>query len=48
MPQMAAKDYACLTPTTWAAARQADKPEKKDRERTKASELDPKLRPLKG
>jgi hypothetical protein len=39
MPQMAAKDYACLTPTAWAAARQADIPEKKDRLRAKASDL---------
>jgi hypothetical protein len=36
---LAAKDYPTLAPAAWAAARQLDKPEKKDRARANANDL---------
>ena len=39
MPQMAAKDYATLAPAAWAKPHLPGKPGRKDRLRTKASDL---------
>jgi transposase len=39
MPQMAVKDYATLAPAAWAKAHRPAKPGRKDRLRTKASDL---------
>jgi hypothetical protein len=39
MAQMAAKDYATLAPAAWAKPHLPGKPGRKDRLRTKASDL---------